>query len=218
MAEGDGEAGYAEWRCTNCGHGVPKHNPPCSRCGNMGFERVEVRASDFDDETVAASTRQILRENARLAAVAAAVVAVVLVATLAGAGVFVVSDPFGLGYRYGAVPAETPDDDGRLTAAELHGRAAAAHAETSLAWSGRRLDLAFRSDARSDDELAADLTGVAVAYADYVAGGGDAARLRVTARLPGDRRARVTVARADAAAFAAGEITRETYRDRVLGG
>ena len=54
MAEGDGEAGYAEWRCRNCGHGVPKHNPPCSRCGNMRFERVEVRASEFDDETVAA--------------------------------------------------------------------------------------------------------------------------------------------------------------------
>jgi len=213
--DGDAERGYTEWRCTNCGNAAPKNNPPCRRCGAMGFEQAEVRASDFDEETRVPSTVAILRENGRVVAAVLAVAAVVLVATLASAGVFVVADPV-FGYRYGAVPAESPDDDGRLTAAEFHGRVAADHADTTLSWSGRTLRLSFRSGAESGDVLADEFVDVAVAYAAYVESGGDAARLRITARV-GDRSARVVVGREDAAAFARGEVTRETYADRVLG-
>ena len=207
------ERSYTEWRCTNCGNAAPKNTPPCRRCGAMSFEQTEVRASDFDEETRVPSTVAILRENAPVVAAALAVLVVVGVATLASAGVFVVSDPV-FGYRYGAVPAESPDDDGRLTAAEFHGRVAERHADTTLSWSGRTLRLSFRSGAESGDVLAAEVVDVAVVYAAYVEGGGDAARLQITARV-GDRRARAVVDTADAAAFARGDITRETYVDRV---
>jgi hypothetical protein len=95
-----------EWRCTNCGHGVPKNNPPCDRCGNMRFAQAEVSEHDFDEEITAASTAEILRENAGLVCAVGAVLLVVVVATLVSTGVFVVSDPFGLRYRLGAVDAE----------------------------------------------------------------------------------------------------------------
>ncbi len=209
------EQGYTEWRCTNCGNAAPKNSPPCRRCGGMQFEQAEVRASDFDRETRVPSTAAILRENARVAAAAVAVAAVVVVAALASAGVFVVTDP-AFGYRYGAVPAESPDDDGRPTAAEFHGRVAADHAETALSWSGRTLQLTFRSDAEAGDALADEVVAVAVTYAAYVERGGDGARLRITARV-GDRRARAVVEGEDAAAFARGDITREAYAGRVVG-
>lgn len=215
--EGEGsepEAAYTEWRCTNCGRGVPKHNPPCKRCGNMGFEQVEVRASDIDVGT--ASTRQLLRENARPVGAGLLVLALVAAVSLANVGVFVVSDPFGLGYRYGAVSPVADDGDSQLTAAEFHGRVASDYRDTALSWSGRTLELSYASDATSNDALAAELVDIAVVYATYVDDGGDAARLQITADLAGDGGARVVVERADAAAFAAGDISRATYRDRIL--
>lgn len=34
-----------EWACEHCGERTPKHNPPCSNCGGMQLERVEVDAA-----------------------------------------------------------------------------------------------------------------------------------------------------------------------------
>jgi hypothetical protein len=212
----DAEYGYTEWRCENCGHASPKNNPPCDRCGNMTFEQVEVRASDFDDEIQAASTRELLRENARTVGAGVAVLLVVAVVGLASAGVFVLSDPFGLGYRYGAVEAVPADDDGTLTAAELHGRVAAEYDGTSMQWYGRELELSYASSAASNAALVDELTGIAAWYAEYVADGGDAASLQVTVNVADGGRGRVVVERADAAAFAAGDISRTEYQSRFL--
>lgn len=180
----------------------------------MSFEQHEVRASDVDVGT--ASTRELLRENARPVGAGLVVLALVAAVSLASAGVFVVSDPFGLGYRYGAVSPVATDGDSQLTAAEFHGRVAGDYRDTSLSWSGRTLRLSYASDAASNGALAAELVGIAVVYATYVDDGGDAARLRITATLEGRGQARVVVDSADAAAFAAGEISRSTYRERVL--
>lgn len=180
----------------------------------MSFEQHEVRASDVDVGT--ASTRELLRENARPVGAGLVVLALVAAVSLASAGVFVVSDPFGLGYRYGAVSPVATDGDSQLTAAEFHGRVAGDYRDTSLSWSGRTLRLSYASDAASNGALAAELVGIAVVYATYVDDGGDAARLRITATLEGRGQARVVVDSADAAAFAAGEISRPTYRERVL--
>lgn len=211
----DVEFGYTEWQCTNCGRSAPKNNPPCDRCGNMQFEQVEVRESDFEDEITGASTAQILRENALLVGACVAVVLVVLVAALASTGAFVVSDPFGLGFRFGAVDTVSPNDDGTLTAEELHGRVAAQYDDTSMRWYGRGLELSYRSRATTNGDLAGEITTIAVWYADYVGDGGDATSLEITART-GDGRARVTVDRSDAAAFAAGDITESQYRSRIF--
>ncbi|WP_255197134.1 hypothetical protein [Halorarius litoreus] len=217
MSDEELEYGYTEWRCTNCGHGVPKNNPPCDRCGNMEFEQVEVHESDFDAEIQGASNRELLRQNALSVGGGVAILLVVALAVLANAGVFVLSDPVGLGYRYGAVDPVTPNDDGTLTAAEFHGQLAAEFDDTSLRWSGRGLELAFRSDATSNAELAEDIMVAARGYATYVDDGGDAATLQITVEVP-DGRARVTVDRADAAAFAAGDISESTYQSRVFAG
>jgi hypothetical protein len=215
MSGGDpDEYGYTEWVCTNCGRSAPKNNPPCGRCGNMRFEQVEVRASDFDDVT-AASTAAIVRENAGLVVAVVAVLSVVVVAMLASAGVFVVSDPLGLGIRFGAVEAVSPNDDGTLTAAELHGRVAAEYGDSSMRWYGRGLELSYRSDATTTGALAEEVSTVAVWYAEYVGDGGDADSLEITVRT-GDGRARVTIDRADAAAFAAGDISESQYRSRIF--
>ncbi len=208
------EAAYTEWRCTNCGRGVPKNNPPCKRCGNMQFEQFEVRASDVDVGT--ASTRELLRENARPIAAGLVVVLVVAAVSLANIGIFIISDPFGLGYRYGAVSPVTPDGDSQLTAAEFHGQVATEHRDTALSWSGQTLQLSYASDATSNDALATELVGIAVTYAMYADDGGDATRLRITASLEGRGQARVVVDTDDAAAFAAGDISRSTYRERAL--
>jgi predicted nucleic acid-binding Zn-ribbon protein len=216
MSDADrAEFGYTEWRCTNCGHGVPKNNPPCDRCGNMEFEQVEVRESDFDAEVRGASNRELLRENWWSVGGGLAILLVVAVAALASAGVFVVSDPLGLGYRYGAVDAVQPNADGTLTAAELHGRVAANYSDTAMSWNGRTLQVSFRSDASSNDQLTEDVVQVATWYADYVGDGGDAATFQITVQT-GDGRARATVDRADAAAFAAGDISESTYRSRIF--
>lgn len=212
------EFGYTAWRCANCGHEVPKNSPPCDRCGNMEFERVEVREGDFDEEIRGPSTRQLLREHALTVGAAVGILLVVAVAVLAGAGALVVSDPFGLGYRYGAVEPVQPNDDGTLTAAEFHGRVAAAHVDTSLRWYGRGLELDYESRATSDPALADEITRIARWYADYVADGGDAARLQITATVTDGSRVRVTVASADARQFAAGEISEDKYRRRIIDG
>jgi hypothetical protein len=180
----------------------------------MQFEQYEVRASDVDVGT--ASTRELLRENARPVGAGLVVLLVVAVVSLAGAGVFVVSDPFGLGYRYGAVSPVATDGDSQVTAAEFHGQVASEYRDTTLSWSGRTLRISYASDATSNDALAAEFVDIAVRYAAYVDDGGDAARLRITADLDGGGGARVVVDSTDAAAFAAGDISRATYRDRVL--
>jgi hypothetical protein len=212
----DFEHHYTEWRCTNCGYGVPKNNPPCDRCGNMEFEQVEVRESDFDEEIRGASTLEILRENALSVGAGLAILAVFTVVLLANSGVFVVADPLGLGYRFGAVPPVTPNDDGTLTAAEFHGQVATSFEDTSLRWNGRQLQLSYTSRASTNAALADELTRIAVGYATYVGDGGDAASLRITANIEGRGRAVVVVDRADAAAFAAGDISRSEYRSRIL--
>lgn len=209
------ERRYTEWRCTNCGHGVPKNNPPCDRCGNMQFEQVEVSAGDFSDEIAGASTRELLRDNAITVGAAVAILLVVAVAGLASAGVFVVSDPVGLGYKFGAVEPVQPNDDGTLTEAELHGRVAETYADTSMRWYGQGLELSFSSDAGSNAALVEDVTTVATWYAQYVGDGGAASSLEITVRTA-EGRARVTVARADAAAFAAGDISVSEYRSRIF--
>jgi hypothetical protein len=209
------ERAYTEWRCTNCDKSVPKHNPPCSRCGNMEFEQVRISEHDFEEEIRGPSNLELLRENWATVGASVVIVLVVVVAGLASAGVFVVSDPFGLGYRYGAVDAVPPDDDGGLSAAEFHGQVASEYDETSLGWSGRTLELSYTSDAGSNAALTDELTRIAVWYADYAAAGGDAERLQVTARV-GDGRARIVVDTADARAFAAGDITESEYRSRVF--
>lgn len=215
QSEPAAERAYTEWRCTNCGKSVPKHNPPCTRCGNMEFEQVRISEHDFDEEIRGPSNLELLRENWATVGASVVIVVGVVVAALASAGVFVVSDPFGLGYRYGAVDAVEPNADGTLTAAEFHGQVASEYDETSLGWSGRTLELSYTSAASSNAALADELTQIAVWYADYVAGGGDAERLQVTASV-GDGRARLVVDSADARAFAAGDITESEYRSRIF--
>lgn len=210
------EFGYTAWRCTNCGHEVPKNSPPCDRCGNMEFEAVEVHEGDFDDEIRGPSNRQLLREHALTVGAGVAILLAVAVAVLASAGAFVLSDPVGLGYRYGAVDAVPPDDDGRLTAGEFHGRVAAEYEDTGLRWYGRELQVSYQSTATSDAELGDEIVTIARWYATYVASGGDAARLQVTATIRDDTRARVTVASEDARRFAAGEISEAEYRSRIF--
>lgn len=212
------EYGYTAWQCTNCGHEVPKNNPPCDRCGNMAFEQIEVHESDFAEEIRGPSNLQLLREHALSVGAGVAILLVVAVAVLANAGVFVVSDPFGLGYRYGAVEAVSPNDDGTLTAGEFHGRVAAAYDDTRLQWDGRDLALAYRSSATSGGAVADELTRIATWYATYVHDGGTARQLRITATVAEGRRVRVTVASADARRFAAGELSETEYRSRIFDG
>lgn len=208
---------YTAWQCTNCGNEIPKNNPPCTRCGNMRFEQIEVHERDFDDEIRGPSTLQLLREHALTVGAGVAILLGVAVAVLAHAGVFIVSDPVGLGYRYGAVEATTPNDDGTLTASEFHGRVAATYSDTSLRWKGRKLLLSYQSSASSKEVLEDELTEIAMWYATYISDGGDAEQLRITTRLSGDRRAQVVVMSSDARQFAAGEITEAEYRSRIFG-
>lgn len=216
MSGGDDvEYGYTEWRCTNCGNTAPRNNPPCSRCGNMQFEQVEVHESDFDDEIAGVSTAELLRENALTVGAGVALLVLAAVAGLAWTGAFVVSDPVGLGVRFGAVDAVAPDDDTTLTAAELHGRVADRHADTSMRWYGQGLELTYRSDATTDRELVGEITTVAVWYAEYVGDGGEADSLAITARTDGAR-AQVTVDRTAAVAFATDDITRSQYQTRIF--
>jgi hypothetical protein len=216
---GPGEIGtrFSEWRCTECGHGHPKNNPPCDRCGNMRFELVETDPTEFEPGG-GASYLDILRENAALAAAAFLVLSVVGLTVLANAGVFVLADPFGLGYRYGAVDAVEPDDDGTLTAGEFAGLVAADYDVQSVAWAGRTLELRYATSADSGGAIGSELADVAVTYAEYVGSGGDAAQLQVTAVREDGRGARIVVERSLAQRFVDGELSREQYVSRALGG
>jgi ribosomal protein L37E len=221
MDETAGEAvdrRYQEWRCTACGHAHPKNHPPCDRCGNMSFELVEVDGEDFDAELRGTSYLQILRENWVLASVAFLVVAVAGVAVLTSSGLFVLSDPFGLGIRYGVVDAAEPDGDGQSSAAEFRGRLAGDVDVETLRWSGRELQLVYETRASSNAELREELGTVGERYAEYVANGGDGERLRVRVVSGGGGTvARVTVERDWAADFAAGRLSEAEYRARILG-
>lgn len=210
----DIEFRYTAWQCTNCGHEVPKNTPPCNRCGNMEFEQVEVTERDFEEEIRGPSNRQLLREHALTVGAGVGILVVVTVGVLAGSGVFVVSDPFGLGYHYGAVNPVSPNDDGTLTAAEFHGRVADAYGDTSLRWDGRGLALSYRSSA-SSRELREELTRIATWYATYVGDGGSARWLRITVDVADKGQLRVRVDSEDARRFDAGTISKEEYRSRI---
>jgi hypothetical protein len=45
---GDVSETTTAWACTECGRDHTRNNPPCSRCGNMSFERRERRYDDID--------------------------------------------------------------------------------------------------------------------------------------------------------------------------
>jgi hypothetical protein len=218
---GDGAATagrrYTEWRCTACGHAHPKNHPPCDRCGAMSFEMAEVEATDFDAELRGPSYPELLRENWLLAAVAGAVVLVAGVAVLTSTGVFVLSDPLGLGYRYGAVEAVEPNDDGRFTAGELHARLEADHDVEAVRWSGRELRVVYTTEAGSQTELRDEVVAIGRAYGEYARAGGGGDRLRVVATAEGRTVARVPVDRELAVDLAAGRVEEGAFRTTVFG-
>ena len=206
---------YDVWRCPECGHEHPKNNPPCDRCGAMRLDRVQVTEDDFESELEAPSFLDLVAENPLPAIVAVVVLAVAGVAVLAGSGVFVVSDPFGLGYRYGAVEAVEPDDDGTFTAGEFRAAVEEEYEVETLRYSGRRLELVYETDATSDEAFTGEVATVAELYARYAASGGDAERLRIVATADGDRVGRLTVESSWAREFAAGDLSREAYLSRI---
>jgi hypothetical protein len=206
---------YDVWRCPECGHEHPKNNPPCDRCGAMRLDRVEVTEDDFDAELDAPSFLDLLAENPLPAVVAFVVVAVAAVAVLAGSGVFVVSDPFGLGYRYGAVDAVEHDDDGTFTAGEFRAAVEEEYEVETVRYSGRRLELVYETGAGSNEAFTGEVATVAELYARYAASGGDAERLRIVATADGDRVGRLTVESSWAREFAAGDLSREEYLSRI---
>lgn len=210
------EYAYTAWQCTNCGHEVPKNNPPCDRCGNMAFEQVEVHEADFAEEIQGPGNLQLLRENALTVGTGVAILLLVAVAVLANAGVFVLADPFGLGYRYGAVDAVQPNDDGRLTAGEFHGLVAAEYDDTTVRWDGRKLTLRYRTSANGEAAVADELVTIAKWYATYVNDGGAARRLRITAISTDGPRFRVTVPGTAARRYATDEISETEYRSRIF--
>ncbi|MEF8876403.1 MAG: zinc ribbon domain-containing protein [Haloarculaceae archaeon] len=206
---------YDVWRCPECGHEHPKNNPPCDRCGAMRLDRVEITESDFESELETPGFLDLLAENPLPAVVAAVVLAVAAVAVLSGSGVFVVSDPFGLGYRYGAVDAVQPDDDGTFTAGEFRAAVEAEYEVETVRYSGRRLELVYRSGADSNEAFTGEVATVAELYARYAASGGEAERLRIVATADGNRLGRLTVESSWAREFAAGDLSREAYLSRI---
>lgn len=211
----EAEMGYTEYRCANCGRTTPKNTPPCDRCGGYDFERVEVKASDFDDEVQGPSNVQLLRENPGVAVGIVVVLVGLLVAALALSGAVVVADPTGT-YRFGAVTATPVDGDGTLTAGEFRTQLEADHEVATMRWSGRGLDITVETDATANDAVVAEVMGVARSYATYVDSGGEAAALELTVATP-DGEARVRINSDDAQAYADGDISEGTYRDRVFG-
>lgn len=181
---GAAEPGYTEWRCADCGHGHPKNNPPCDRCGLMQLEKTRVTAADFDGEVEPPSLLDEARDRPYLTAAAAvtllAVVAVVL------AWPFTVHSPVGDDI-YGPVAAEAPDEEGPLTAGELRHRLDGELATTSMWWRGNWLEVNYATTATSRSTFVAEVRHVVDSYAAYVAAGGDAERLQVVVRVEGDR-------------------------------
>lgn len=206
---------YDVWRCPECGHEHPKNNPPCDRCGTMRLDRVQVTEDDFESELDTPSFLDLLAENPLPAVVAFLVLAVAGVAVLAGSGVFVVSDPFGLGYRYGVVDAVEPDDDGTFTAGEFRAAVEAEYEVETVRYDGRRLELVYRTDATSDEAFTGEVATVAELYARHVDSGGDTERLRIVATADGNRVGRLTVESSWAREFAAGDLSREAYLSRI---
>lgn len=206
---------YDVWRCPECGHEHPKNNPPCDRCGAMRLERVQVTEDDFESELDTPSFLDLMAENPLPVVVAALVLAVAAVAVLAGAGVFVVSDPFGLGYRYGAVDAVQPDDDGTFTAGEFRAAVEEEYRVETVRYSGRQLELVYETGATSNEAFTGEVATVAELYARYVSSGGDAERLRIVATSDGNRVGRLTVESSWAEEFASGDLSREAYLSRI---
>lgn len=56
------DGGGFEWRCEHCGERTPRHNPPCSNCGGMQFEKVPVNTeADVEAaESLVPTTRRAL--------------------------------------------------------------------------------------------------------------------------------------------------------------
>ncbi|MEF8842904.1 MAG: hypothetical protein V5A62_14980 [Haloarculaceae archaeon] len=214
-SEGSPRMRYDVWRCPECGHEHPKNNPPCDRCGAMRLDRVEITGADFEDELDTPSFLDLLAENPLPAVVAFLVLAVAGVAVLAGSGVFVVSDPFGLGYRYGVVDAVEPDDDGTFTAGEFRAAVEAEYEVETVRYDGRQLELVYRTDAASDEAFTGEVATVAELYARHVDSGGDTERLRIVATADGNRVGRLTVESSWAREFAAGDLSREAYLSRI---
>lgn len=206
---------YDVWRCPECGHEHPKNNPPCDRCGAMRLDRVEITEADFEAELETPSFLDLLAENPLPAVVAAVVLSVAAVAVLAGSGVFVVSDPFGLGYRYGAVDAVEPDDDGTFTAGEFRATVEEEYEVETVRYSGRQLELVYETGADSNEGFTGEIATVAELYARHVASGGDTERLRIVATSDGDRVGRLTVESEWAREFAAGDLSRDAYLSRI---
>ena len=181
----------------------------------MRLERVEVTGEDFDAELETPSFLDLVVENPLPVVAAVLVLSVAAVAVLAGSGVFVVSDPFGLGYRYGAVDAVQPDDDGTFTAGEFRAAVEAEYRVETVRYSGRRLELVYGTDAASNEAFTDEVATVAELYARYAASGGNTERLRIVATSEGDRVGRLTVESSWAREFANGDISRETYLSRI---
>jgi len=206
---------YDVWRCPECGHEHPKNNPPCDRCGAMRLDRAEITGEDFDSELEVPGFLDLLAENPLPAVAAFLVVSVAAVAVLVGSGAFVLSDPFGLGYRYGAVEAVEPDGDGTFTAGEFRGAVAEEYEVETVRYSGRRLELVYRTDSTSNEGFTGEVATIAELYARYAASGGEAERLRIVATADGNREGRLTVESSWAREFAAGDLSRETYLSRI---
>lgn len=206
---------YDVWRCPECGHEHPKNNPPCDRCGSMRLERVEVTGEDFDAELETPSFLDLVAENPLPVVAAVLVLSVAAVAVLAGSGVFVLSDPFGLGYRYGAVDAVQPDGDGTFTAGEFRAAVEEEYRVETVRYSGQRLELVYETDATSNEAFTDEVATVAELYARYAASGEDTERLRIVATSEGNRVGRLTVESSWAREFASGDISRETYLSRI---
>jgi hypothetical protein len=206
---------YDVWRCPECGHEHPKNNPPCDRCGAMRLDRVQVTEDDFESELDTPSFLDLLAENPLPAVVAFLVVSVAGVAVLVGSGVFVVSDPFGLGYRYGVVDAVEPNDDGTFTAGEFRAAVEAEYEVETVRYDGRQLELVYRTDATSDESFTGEVATIAELYARHVDSGGDTERLRIVATADGNRVGRLTVESSWARGFAAGDLSRDEYLSRI---
>jgi hypothetical protein len=206
---------YDVWRCPECGHEHPKNNPPCDRCGAMRLERVEVTEDDFESELETPSFLDLVAENPLPVVAAALVLSVAAVAVLAGSGVFVLSDPFGLGYRYGAVDAIEPNDDGTFTAGEFRAAVAEDYRVETVRYSGRQLELVYETDATSNEAFTGEVATVAELYARYAASGGEAERLRIVATSDGNRVGRLTVESSWGREFASGDLSREAYLSRI---
>jgi hypothetical protein len=182
----------------------------------MRFELIETDPATFEPGN-GISYLDILRENSTLTTIAVVVVSVAALTVLANAGVFVLGDPFGLGYRYGAVEPVEPDQDGILTGGEFRALVAADYQVQSMAWSGRTLRVTYRTTADSEVATGDELADIAVIYAEYIRAGGDAARLQITAVRDDGGGFRITVEQSLANRFLEGELTRNQYVSKALG-